>query len=584
MRFGTPQARLSNDVFTGSVHVAIRVARTAGLFACPWRATRHAALASLLILFGSENLQNAAADGDTRTLAMHHMHTGEDITITYKVNGRYDDAALQKLNHFLRDWRKEEAAKMDPHLLDLIWEVYQEVGAKEPIQIVCGYRSPATNAMLRHRSSGVARFSQHMLGKAIDFYIPGVPLEQLRYAGLRMQRGGVGFYPTSGSPFVHLDTGSVRHWPRMGSDQLARVLATKPRTHYADRRPAGYQTALNEIERRNGNGDVQPVAQRSKRGLIERLFGFGEDEDEDAAGSAQPAVAAAQPGAKGESAKPQFAAAVPLPPIKPPAPTKQAKAAPPAQGQYALASLEWTPAPGPSAADVVRSRGAWETAKPPVEAPATPATAAGDVKAPPPGAPGSGQRFVWLTGPQGHPVEPAPPAPTRTAAAEPPRPPAEIPNAEQEATGTLANWPDRAERGDRAPIQPALAYAAPPDKDEVQRAAPPAPAARVAPPAAPLTRSLAAAVEPAAAVRPGMRSDNPWLRGLVISPSVHYAMSVAAFGKPDYRQVAPLMHKPAAVLAMTFSADPLPGMTSYSFSGVAVAFLPTVKMRTAGLY
>ena len=82
-----------------------------------------------------------------------------------------------------------------------------------------------------------------------------------------------------------------------------------------------------------------------------------------------------------------------------------------------------------------------------------------------------------------------------------------------------------------------------------------------------------------------MRSDNPWLRGLVISPSVHYAMSVVAFGKPDYRQLAPLMQKPAAVLVMTFSEDPQPGMTSYAFSGAAVAFLPTVsfKTRTAAL-
>ena len=279
--------------------MAIRAARTAGLL-CPWRVTRRAAVVSLLVLFGSENLQNAAADGDTRTLSMHHMHTGEDITITYKHNGRYDDAALQKLNQFLRDWRKEEATKMDPHLLDVIWEVYQEVGAKEPIQIVCGYRSPATNAMLRRRSRGVAQFSQHMLGKAIDFYIPGVPLEQLRYAGLRMQRGGVGFYPTSGSPFVHLDTGSVRHWPRMSSEQLARVLSTKPRTHYADSRPAGYQTASNDT-----GGDA-PVAQRSKRGLIERLFGFGgEDEDEDAGASAPSAApaTAAHPAPKSEPPK-----------------------------------------------------------------------------------------------------------------------------------------------------------------------------------------------------------------------------------------------------------------------------------------
>jgi hypothetical protein len=464
---------------------------------------------------------------------------------------------------------------MDPHLLDLIWEVYQEVGAKEPIQIVCGYRSPTTNAMLRRRSKGVAQFSQHTLGKAIDFYIPGVQLEQLRYAGLRMQRGGVGFYPTSGSPFVHLDTGSVRHWPRMTSEQLARVLSTKPRTHYADRRPAGVQTASNE----------QPVAQRSKRGLIERLFGFGEDEDEDAAATAAPTTATAQ-APKSEPAKPQFAAAVPLPPIKPPPPpTKVAKSAQPPQGQYALASLTSTPVPGPSPADIVRSRGMWETAKPPIEAPANPSTAAGDVKAPPPGAAGSGQRFVWLTGPQGRPVESAPapaPAPTRSATAEPPRPPAEIPNAEQESTGTISSWPDRI---DRTPAESTLAYAAPPAREEIQRAAPAPTSARLAPAAAPLTRSFSAAVEPAAAVRPGMRGDNPWLRGLVISPSVHYAMSVVAFGRPDYRQVAPLMQKPTSVLAMAFSEDPQPGMTSYSFSGAAVAFLPTVsfKTRTAAL-
>jgi len=541
--------------------------------------TRRAALASLLIIFGSENLQNAAADGDTRTLAMHHMHTGEDITITYKRNGRYDDAALQKLNHFLRDWRKEQSTTMDPHLLDLMWEVYQEVGAKQPIQIVCGYRSPATNSMLRQRSRGVAKFSQHTLGKAIDFYIPGVRLEDLRYAGLRMQRGGVGFYPTSGSPFVHLDTGSVRHWPRMSSDQLARVLSTKSRTHYADSRPAAHQ---------NDTGGATPVAQRSKRGLIERLFGFGgEDEEEDAVASAAPAPARATP--KSEPAKPQLAAAVPLPRVKPPAPP--AKTAQPAPG-YALASLESKPVAGPSPADIVRSRGMWETMKPSSEprpapaaaapASAPPSTAAGDVKAPPPGGAGSAnQRFVWLTGPQGRPVEPAPPAPTRTAGpVEPVRPPAEIPNAEQEPTGSLSSWPDRAER---APAEKALAYAAPAPREEIARTPPPAPPAPSAGRTAPLTRSLAAPVERAADVRPGMRSDNPWLRGLVISPSVHYAMTIAVFGKPDYRQLASLMQKPGSVLAMTFSTDPQPGITSYAFSGPAVAFLPTVKTRTAAL-
>jgi uncharacterized protein YcbK (DUF882 family) len=575
----------------------------AGLIACPWRASRHAALATLLIVFSSENLQTAIADGDTRTLTMHHMHTGEDISITFKRNGQYDDAALQKLNNFLRDWRKEESTRMDPHLLDLIWEVYREVDGQQPIQIVCGYRSPQTNAMLRRRSSGVARFSQHTLGKAIDFYIPGVALEQIRYAGLRMQRGGVGFYPTSGSPFIHLDTGSVRHWPRMSNEQLARVLSSRSRTRLAgDKRPAGYQTALAEIERRNAAaGDEQPVAQRSKRGLIERLFGFGEDEDEEVVASATPAAAKptataahaapkSEPANKSEPAKQQLAAAVPLPPIRPPRPNQPAKpaqaAAHPAQAQYSLASLESAPAPSP--ADIVRSRGMWETATPAIEAPAAPppataSTAAGEVKAPPPGALGSGgQRFVWLTGPQGREVERAP---TQTAAAEPPRPPAEIPNVDQETTASLASWPDRT---DRAPGPATLAYAAPPPRDlEVEGSAQLAGAsARLTPPpAAGATRSLAAPVALAPASRPGQRSDNPWLRGLVIAPSVHYSMSVAAFGAPDYRQLARLMQKPSSALAMTFTADPQAGITSYSFSGSAVAFLPTVSFttRTAAL-
>ena len=138
------------------------------------RAAYSCGLAALVLLCGGRALQNAIAEGDTRTIALHHMHTDEDITITFKRDGRYDDAALEKLNWFLRDWRKAEATKMDPHLIDLVWEVQREAGNKAPIWVVCGYRSPQTNAMLRHRSAGVARFSQHMLGRAMDFYIPAV--------------------------------------------------------------------------------------------------------------------------------------------------------------------------------------------------------------------------------------------------------------------------------------------------------------------------------------------------------------------------------------------------------------------------
>ena len=109
-------------------------------------------LTVLLLLFGSRALQNAVAEGDTRTISLHHIHTDEDITITFKRDGRYDEAALEKLNWFLRDWRKGEETEMDPHLIDLVWEVQREAGNKAPIWVVCGYRSPETNAMLRHRS------------------------------------------------------------------------------------------------------------------------------------------------------------------------------------------------------------------------------------------------------------------------------------------------------------------------------------------------------------------------------------------------------------------------------------------------
>src|SRR4029077_656065 len=128
-------------------------------------------------------------------------------------------------------------------------------------------RSPSTNSMLRKRSSGVAKFSQHMLGKAVDFYIPGVPLDQLRAAGLRAQRGGVGFYPTSGSPFVHLDTGSVRHWPRMPDAELAGVLSRGQ--------------LASPLASDSGR-------QSRKPGLLARLFGGGKDEEEDSQTAAAP--------------------------------------------------------------------------------------------------------------------------------------------------------------------------------------------------------------------------------------------------------------------------------------------------------
>ena len=244
-------------------------------------------LTSLLLLLGAGSVHDATAENETRTLSFHHTHSNEDLTVTFKRDGRYDEEALKQLNHYLRDWRTQDETVMDRHLFDILWEVYRDVDAKKPIQIISAYRSPATNAMLRRRSSGVARYSQHMLGHAMDLYIPDVPLEQIRFAGLRLQRGGVGFYPTSGSPFVHLDTGSIRHWPRMTHDQLVRVFPDGRTVHVpADGTPLkGYELARAEIEKRDG-GDR--ALTRSSPSLWAALFKTRSSDDEDEGVSAPP--------------------------------------------------------------------------------------------------------------------------------------------------------------------------------------------------------------------------------------------------------------------------------------------------------
>ncbi|POF31056.1 uncharacterized protein YcbK (DUF882 family) [Roseibium marinum] len=201
-----------------------------------------------------------AAQAETRTLKLYNTHTKERVSITFKKNGRYLPEGLREANRFLRDWRRNEIIKMDPELLDLVWEVYQNVRAREPINVVSSYRSPATNNMLRKRSSGVAKNSQHTLGKAMDFYIPGVNLATLRATGLRKEVGGVGYYPRSGSPFVHMDTGNIRHWPRMSRSQLAKVFPDGKTLHIpSDGKPmSGYKVALAE-SRSGGRSSSRPT-------------------------------------------------------------------------------------------------------------------------------------------------------------------------------------------------------------------------------------------------------------------------------------------------------------------------------------
>jgi uncharacterized protein YcbK (DUF882 family) len=256
-----------------------------------------AALVSLPAL----SLSAAPAAAETRSLKLYYIHTKEKAVITFKRNGKYDQKGLQELNRFLRDWRRNQPTKMDPRLFDLVWEVYQRSGAKEYINVVSAFRSPETNGMLRSRTKGVAKNSQHTLGKAMDFYIPGVKLSRLREIAMQMQIGGVGFYPTSGSPFVHLDVGSVRAWPRMSRQDLVRIFPKGNTIHLpADGKPLpGYDQAMADYKRRVSSSSIQvastagagPTSSSSggkKRTLLSALFGGG-DEDEDADSITAPA-------------------------------------------------------------------------------------------------------------------------------------------------------------------------------------------------------------------------------------------------------------------------------------------------------
>lgn len=344
-------------------------------------------LAGVVLALGTVMAVASAAQAETRSLKLYFVHTKERAEITFKRNGRYDQAGLKKINTFLRDWRRNEPTKMDPRLLDAVWETYRAVGAKDYIHVVSAYRSPATNSMLRKRSSGVAQKSQHMLGKAMDFYIPGVPLQKLRDAGLRAQAGGVGYYPRSGSPFIHMDVGNVRHWPRMSRKELVAVFPKGGTLHVpTDGKPLpGFDQALASYEARKKNGTTalalaSASSGKSGRtgGLLAALFGGGADEEEDNGESAvmasapppKPAAAKAAP-ARAKAARPPAAIQVVPPELANPAtvpfqetvedetpqmilaalperdiptplfaPRPKAEVAPAAAGELALASVE----------------------------------------------------------------------------------------------------------------------------------------------------------------------------------------------------------------------------------------------------
>ena len=553
------------------------------------RAAYSCGLAALMVVFGGRALQNAIAEGDTRTISLHHIHTDEDITVTFKRDGKYDEAALEKVNRLLRDWRRDKEIRMDPHLIDLLWEVQRETGSKEPIWVVCGYRSPETNAMLRRRSSGVARFSQHMLGHATDFYIPGVPLEQLRAIGLRLQRGGVGFYPTSGSPFVHMDTGSIRHWPRMTREQLVKVFPDGRTVHVpTDGRPlAGYALALADIRKRGGspsnmsidaarsagvNVEVASVENRSVNPFA-KLLGLARDEEEEDAAAAPSAPApAAEP--LRTRAKAAVVAAVSrvedkLARAEDKLAAEKAKLLKVASKVHVITRAEAAPAPADAAGQTAAS-----TPNQVIES-----------------------RGYWQGLPDG--MSAARPSATATRPSR-----VEVASAEADATGSVGSFVAAAE--DRVPPELALAYAEQPSASaqgiaRLRAAALPRAAATRAVAAPTGDTDTTVAVKrvgdrPASAVftvahkrspafENAARLDDPWMRAIVLSPSVRGFLTTLALGSRDFTALAALMVKPENSVMMTFSATPNLGLDSDHFSGSAIVFMSTVSYptRTADL-
>ena len=514
----------------------------------------HLGLTSLLLLTGAGSVHDATALNETRTLSFHHTHSDEDLTVTFKRDGRYDEEALKQLNQFLRDWRSQEQTTMDRRLFDILWEVYRDVDGKKPIQIISSYRSPATNAMLRRRSSGVARFSQHMLGHAMDFYIPEVALEQVRAAGLRLQRGGVGFYPTSGSPFVHLDTGSIRHWPRMNHDQLARVFPDGRTVHVpSDGKPLkGYELALADIEKR-GSGD--DVSSKSKPGLLASLFKGKSNDEDDEGGSSPVRTEKIAPVSVTASAAPAKSAdLVPVPRSKPAATfqlasadaqiVQPAKTKPAASAPAAPTAADKAEAKPQTPADIINSRGFWG------DAPAKPKQA----------------------------------TPAQVAAIS--------------ARQALASADPQSTSSVSATFQ-ALAYA--------PAAASPVDRANIVAASAPIPRSVRPARNPMAATTidtvvakgaqgqgsgiatstriAASRTNDTWMRVMMLAPSASTSMSTTVMGDTDMTQMRAHFVKPQAVIAMTFSDDPQMGLVSDRFTGSATATLATQSfaLRTASL-
>lgn len=199
----------------------------------PWRQVRKSVVRVCLtsfVLVGVSTAVVGVADQE-RTISLYNIHKKETLNIVYKRNGKYVPKAMKKINHIMRDWRRNESTKMDPKLIDLVWSIHSQLGSQKPVHIISGYRSKKTNERLRRKGGGQARNSRHIMGKAADIHFPDVSAKQIRNSALIRERGGVGYYPTSAIPFVHVDTTGVRHWPRLPRLELAALFPNGKTKH-----------------------------------------------------------------------------------------------------------------------------------------------------------------------------------------------------------------------------------------------------------------------------------------------------------------------------------------------------------------
>ena len=164
------------------------------------------AVAGIGSLLGSR----AAVASELKELAFHHIHTGEDLRLVYAEGGEPIDDALAAIDYLLRDFRTGDVHPIDTNLLDILSALYEQFDRRGSFEVISGYRTPKTNATLRTASSGVAKKSLHLSGRAIDVRLTSASTADLREAAVAMASGGVGYYPKS--DFAHIDTGRVRTW------------------------------------------------------------------------------------------------------------------------------------------------------------------------------------------------------------------------------------------------------------------------------------------------------------------------------------------------------------------------------------